>query len=363
MCHKRRRGLTLILWMTSGVVSPSLAHSQNFFPIAVATPASAGTSATEHRTYSVGQPHLGALLNPVPLDASAYFTVRNQRNFGTPELIDVLEAAGREVHARHGESPKIHVGDLSYQHGGPIGQHVSHQSGRDADVSYYLKTGHDPDRFKRATRLNLDAERTWTFIEALLVSGHTKMIFSDREIIAALRKEAEARPNANLAQIRQWFDGEADGGRPILRHLKGHANHIHLRVYAPQSAITVEALGEGKLGSKVRQTIAMAHEFRTKRGVKAATDVGCDEDERRTHITPKAAPPALVQDPSLDPGFDPQDLDKLLSDAQNHTQSSTSRARVRSRIARSKARQARRRARAARVRWYHRHPNRLAHHP
>ncbi|MEE2786504.1 MAG: penicillin-insensitive murein endopeptidase [Myxococcota bacterium] len=353
------------LWLVVGLLGTNAAHSQNFFPIAIANASAGMARGDDSRTYSVGRPHLGALLNPIQLDESVYFTVRAGRNFGTPELVDVLEAAGRDVHARHGASPKVHVGDLSFKHGGPIGRHVSHQSGRDADVSYYLKSGHDPNRFRKATADNIDAARTWTFFEALLLSGHTEIIFSDRRLLKVLRAEAESRPDADMDRIKTWFDGDptAPGRRPVLRHLKGHANHLHLRVHAPQSAISVAALGEGKRGSKARQTIALAHEFRTKRAHPSVADTGCDHDGRENTPQSVHGQAALVQDPSLDPGFETEQLEALLTAAKDNTKSPASRARQRARRARTRARQARRRARTARTRWYQRHPERLAQQP
>ena len=346
-----------------GVVMSSPAMGKKTIPISIGSMTKAKSSFQNvQKTFSVGSPQVGALLNAIPLTAGTAFTIRPKRNYGTPELVDVLDAAGQDVLARFPKSPRLYVGDLSYAHGGPIGRHVSHQSGRDADVAYYLKKGHSSKRFKHATAKNLDVGRTWALLESLLKSGHTQMIFSDRRLLKVLRHHAENVARVDKTLLRRWFDGDqtTPGQRPLLRHLKGHQNHFHLRVYAPQSEVGVDELGGGQLEAKARETLAAAHAFR---GSVSHHDHG----HHTVHQTATLPEPTivttttpLVQHPEMNPGFTSKELATLMATTEQRGQSPALKARERARRARKRAHQARRRASRARVRWYQRHPERLS---
>ena len=78
-------------------------------------------------------------------------------------------------------SPPIAIGHLSAKFGGYLSPHLSHQSGRDADVGYYHMPA-TPRAFVRATAQNLDLPRTWALIRAALDETDIDMIFVDSSI-------------------------------------------------------------------------------------------------------------------------------------------------------------------------------------
>ena len=181
---------------------------------------------------SIGSPQSGALMHPISLDSSKYIKTRSGRNFGTRTLVDVIEKAMAHVHRSHPETPKLYIGDLSDKDGGHLGRHVSHQSGRDADLSYFRDGPlHKEDRLVRTTPEELDLYRTWTLVAFLLDSPEVQAIYSDTALIKALHEHARSIGHSEV-DLARWFGpkvGHSYSGSK-LRHTKGHTTHFHLRV-------------------------------------------------------------------------------------------------------------------------------------
>jgi murein endopeptidase/LysM repeat protein len=186
---------------------------------------------------SIGAPTRGALVYPEALLPNQYLTSRSHKRFGTRELVRTIERAVAVVNARFSDTPVLHVGDLSRKNGGHFPPHLSHQSGCDVDIGYYLKTGHRPDVFRHTNRRTIDVARTWTMIRSFLETGRAQYIFSDRRLIPMLRDYAVEQGEISEVNLRKWF---GNGG--IVRHLKGHADHLHIRIFAPESVAAVAKL-------------------------------------------------------------------------------------------------------------------------
>jgi murein endopeptidase len=107
---------------------------------------------------AVGKPWDGRLENGVQLPAAGPDFVtwdpvlhrlpnRDERRWGTAELLAVLESVTREFRAAHPGLPPVLISDLSRPEGGPFGRrygglgHASHQNGLDADVVYPRRDG------------------------------------------------------------------------------------------------------------------------------------------------------------------------------------------------------------------------------
>ena len=181
---------------------------------------------------SIGTPQSGALLHPISLDSSKYVNTRSNRNFGTQTLINTIEKAMAHVHRSHPETPKLYIGDLSDNDGGHLGRHVSHQSGRDADISYFRDgPKHTEDRLVRTAPEELDLYRTWTLVVFLLDQPEVQAIYSDTALIKALHEHAQSIGHSEV-DLARWFGpkvGDPYSGSK-LRHTKGHTTHFHLRV-------------------------------------------------------------------------------------------------------------------------------------
>ncbi|MEE2755606.1 MAG: penicillin-insensitive murein endopeptidase [Myxococcota bacterium] len=203
---------------------------------------------------SVGRPNRGALINPVKLTSDHTLSSRKYKNYGTQELVDIIRAATHAVHAKHKNSPRIHVGDLSRKKGGRFRPHVSHQSGRDVDIGYYMLEGQRANRLQKVKRRNLDIPRTWTMMESFLRSGQIQYMFSHRGFIPALRRYAKRQPHITEDELLEWFGNKKRRG--LIRHLKGHDCHLHIRIYAPDSLAANEEYirrhGEDALRAHIR---------------------------------------------------------------------------------------------------------------
>lgn len=179
---------------------------------------------------SIGAPSAGALLNGVRAEASPLFEpVHAAGAWGTLETLEYLSAAIRKVHERFPGTPPLSLGHISSREGGPLSPHLSHQSGRDVDLSFYYVKG--ARWYARATRANLDLPRTWALVRALITETDVEMILVDHSIQGLLRAHALSE-----GENPEWVSGLFVGAgklRPILRHAPGHATHLHIRFYNP----------------------------------------------------------------------------------------------------------------------------------
>jgi LysM repeat protein len=179
---------------------------------------------------SFGTATRGGLLNAVYLPQDArLIPVDPTHAWGTAETIEYLLTAIDAVHTEFPDSHPLFIGDLSRQRGGYLQPHLSHQSGKDVDVSYFYTR--DPKWYTRATASNLDRQRSWAMVRALISRTDVQFIFIDRRVKRLLRSYAEA-----IGEDRAWLESIFDGipGEPaIIRHEPGHDTHLHVRFYNP----------------------------------------------------------------------------------------------------------------------------------
>ena len=162
-------------------------------------------------------------------------------NFATLELAALLIRAARVVEAAVPGPPMI-LGDMSAKHGGDLGRHKSHNSGRDVDVLFYVQ---DEDGKPAAPRgfhsfsgdgtcasrgckgLWFDDQRNWWFLRTLLssVDVPVQYVFVSEPLRARLLDYAEKRKEVPEIIAR---------ARKVLvqpRQSSPHDDHFHVRVY------------------------------------------------------------------------------------------------------------------------------------
>lgn len=212
---------------------------------------------------SLGQPWRGWLVNGLTLPSSGRIKSRRRRNFGTPEMVNSIIAGVNAVHSVHGASHRIYVGDLSWKDGGRLSRHKSHQSGRDADVGYYFKRAVDQKSLARATRKTLDAARTWTFIQTVLEAHEAEYIFIDYRLQKPLYEYARDVAKVSEDKLLEYFDYPRGRNtkRGIIRHSRGHADHMHVRVHATDSVGNVRAYVK-KHGLKALRPLPVRYKVR-----------------------------------------------------------------------------------------------------
>jgi penicillin-insensitive murein endopeptidase len=75
--------------------------------------------------------------------------------------------------------------------------------------------------------------KTWAFVRALMTETDVEMILIDTGVQRLLNDYASKIEDA------AWLDSvlqvRGKGARPLIRHAKGHGNHIHIRFYSPMA--------------------------------------------------------------------------------------------------------------------------------
>ena len=193
---------------------------------------------------SVGTASRGYLRGgqPLPEDRPGLrlrpLSVKRDAIYGTSELLGLLQRAADQV-ARRWPGSVLYAGDLSGPRGGDIPHHKSHNSGRDADLSFYTRgrggriadaPNHDPLNIQgmneEGSRL-FDVPRNWALVEALIRDPQAQLqwIFIARHLEERLVAYAEA----------QRFDGEVLRRARYILHQPSdslaHDDHVHLRLY------------------------------------------------------------------------------------------------------------------------------------
>ncbi|MBM4290614.1 MAG: LysM peptidoglycan-binding domain-containing protein, partial [Deltaproteobacteria bacterium] len=208
----------------------------------------------------------GFIKNPVALKSGARYKTREHsspslaRNWAMPEMIEAITMAVDAVHAAYPDTKRLVIGDLSRREGGHFPPHVSHQSGRDADIGYYTKGPGQPDHLQRIGAAHLDVERTWVFLRSMLKNDQAQMIFMDyrlqKPLFYYMRDVVKLPPHL----LRRYISYPRRGGG-VIRHLKGHADHLHIRFYAPYSIAAGEAYLR-KHGTAALKPIPVYHAIR-----------------------------------------------------------------------------------------------------
>lgn len=186
---------------------------------------------------SLGLPWRGRLQAASRLQVGEGYLVRRpHRAFGTETTIAHVQNALAAVRRSFPELHDIAIGDLSAEHGGPISDHRSHQSGRDIDIGllFTTKPAGYPASFVVGTEETLHAAANWALLSALAdtsaLDGGASMIFLDYEVQGVLYRwaQAEGIDAEVLEKVFQYPRGKrASVG--LVRHAANHADHFHVR--------------------------------------------------------------------------------------------------------------------------------------
>ncbi len=194
------------------------------------------------RSISVGAPNEGSLIGGVRLEPSESLKILpgHERRWGTAELVGMLQRSAERV-AKRFPGSVLHVGDLSQRGGGDVDGHRSHESGRDADVAFYVTDSKGKPRAPGIARgfdergvsqgredVRFDDRRNWALVEAWLTDPTARV---HRIFVAEhLRKRLldEARRRGVTAAVRARAES-------ALFEPKGlsHDDHFHVRIGCP----------------------------------------------------------------------------------------------------------------------------------
>lgn len=207
------------------------------------------TAVGDGTSVSVGRPSNGYVVDAKRLpDNGEGFTTQpvwktRGNRYGTDELLDLLTGVGRRM-TRQFTDVRLVVADLSSQRGGAAkAWHRSHQSGRDADLVYYMR-GPDGKPFeadamrvfdgnakaKDGSGITIDIPRTWLLVKELVTAPEARVqwVFMYEPIAAKLIEHAIAigEPEALVARARKTLKQPGDSAR--------HDDHMHVRVYCTE---------------------------------------------------------------------------------------------------------------------------------
>jgi penicillin-insensitive murein DD-endopeptidase len=164
----------------------------------------------------------------------------DDRHFALPRFAKVIaKAALRVERARPGGT--LVLGDLSRRDGGQLLPHLSHRTGRDADLIFYATTlegapvpspgfvHYGPDGLawdeSQKRFLRLDVEREWLLVKALIEDEDARVqwLFVSRNVRSILLEWARARgePTETLYRAVELMAQPTPGGV--------HDDHIHVR--------------------------------------------------------------------------------------------------------------------------------------
>lgn len=193
-------------------------------------------------SYSLGNASDGNLIRGEALsDTPSHKILRGTRrrgyHHGTQELVGAIGRASAAV-AESYPGSRLLVGNMSRRRGGDIGPSASHNSGRDADLGFYMLDSRGrpitgTKRFRRCNRrgragkLKFDPARNWALVKALLTDTKIQVqwIFVADWLRDLLLAEAR-RQGASDALLKRAQDvlGQPANSSP-------HAEHFHVRLY------------------------------------------------------------------------------------------------------------------------------------
>jgi penicillin-insensitive murein endopeptidase len=195
---------------------------------------------------SIGSPTDGHLVGGAHLDDAPYLRVvpvyqPGDVRWGLGSLVAILDDSARAVHKQFPDAV-MSVGHLSKPGGGDVDRHASHESGRDADIGFYIRsqTGRPlySDHFvpfkgdgtaPSWPGAYFDDPRNWALVSALVTDPHARVtyLFVATPIRARLLAYAE-RVGAPLAVRSHAAEllMQPHGSLP-------HDDHFHVRIGCP----------------------------------------------------------------------------------------------------------------------------------
>lgn len=197
-------------------------------------------------------------------------------HYGTEELVAILLHTGQQVRAEHDGGPRLMLGNLSVAGGGDIEWSRSHNSGRDADIAFYvLKDGEPveapsllsfgPDL--RSGAYTFDVPRNWSATKALLTHPEIQVqwLFVATWLKEAMLQHARENhePEALIERAEQVLWQPTDS--------TPHKDHLHLRIYCSKEDLLEGCLNSGPVWAWI-DTYEAAFEARVTSLIKGLGD-------------------------------------------------------------------------------------------
>jgi murein endopeptidase len=181
---------------------------------------------------SLGFVNRGRLINAVHMpEGDGWICEHDQLAWGAQETIDALVSVFTAMRKRFPGSARARLTQIGAREGGYQTPHRSHQSGRDADISFFYRRDIVPEPGSARERL-IDPVRNWALLRTLITTTDVQLIVVDRAVQAMLRNHA-----LKSGEDRAWVDRIFAGGvGGLVQHEQKHRDHFHVRFYAPRAA-------------------------------------------------------------------------------------------------------------------------------
>jgi penicillin-insensitive murein endopeptidase len=218
-------------------------------------------TAERHTTASasIGAPNDGALLHGRRLPIGPHLRIlpayaQRDADWGLDALVALLDGAARDVRRVYPDTVTS-FGDLSHRDGRVLSRHHSHESGRDADVAFFLSDGHGhaalPDayiaidsegRTTGKSGLVFDDARNWTFVNGLLTNprAHVAYIFVARWIRERLLRYGSRVSEPSIVHRAAEVLLQPSDAPP-------HDDHFHVRISCPPRMVACVELPKPRL--------------------------------------------------------------------------------------------------------------------
>jgi penicillin-insensitive murein endopeptidase len=235
-------GLSATTLSSSGGISSAGGSSHHGATARVTSPALASLRYGR----SVGSPTDGHLVGGTHLDDTGYLRVvpadaSGDVRWGVAPLVDMIDRSARAVRRQYPDAVTS-LGHLSREGGGDIDQHRSHESGRDADVGFFIRTSTGkplmPTHFvafqgdgtaRTWPGAYFDDARNWALVASMLADpeAHVTHVFVAAPLRARLLAYADhvgapAQLRMRAAELMQ----QPRGALP-------HDDHFHVRIGCP----------------------------------------------------------------------------------------------------------------------------------
>lgn len=195
---------------------------------------------------SIGSPTEGRLVGGSRLSDAPYLRIvpsysQGDVRWGVDTLVGAIDRSARAVRKQFTDSV-LSVGHLSKPGGGELDRHASHESGRDADVGFYVRDQKGKPIFADHfvafkgdgtapswPGAQFDDARNWAFIASMVGDGHARLthIFVSTPVRQRLLAyAAKIGAPGNLRVRASELMAQPHGSLP-------HDDHFHIRVACP----------------------------------------------------------------------------------------------------------------------------------
>ncbi|MFT3773704.1 MAG: penicillin-insensitive murein endopeptidase [Minicystis sp.] len=238
------RVIALALSLVSATAASAGAAPGNKAKVAAKKAKGSEKSKGKQKARSIGAPNHGRLEGAALLKQNKTLKQREgSHSWALPQMVGLLHRSANAVARKH-KGSVMFVGDLSGKTGGHLDRHGSHQTGRDADVGFYVVNSKgksipvkrfiafdDAGNARDVPGARFDEARNWALVEAFLKDkdANVRYLFVTNGLRARLLAHA-AKKHVSKELIERAASVMMSPPDADL-----HDDHFHVRIACPES--------------------------------------------------------------------------------------------------------------------------------